>query len=285
MYPDSAGAGVDVWVVDTGLFAAHAEFGGRATLVKSFVDGETTPDGNGHGSHCSGTIGSHTYGVAKKATLKGVKVLNSGGSGTWSAVISGVDFVAKNVRKGKTVMSMSLGGGKNQALNDAMNNAVKAGVVAIVAAGNNAGDACQISPASAEHAFAVGATDNADNMASFSNRGKCVKIFAPGVNVMSVWNTAGSTKTISGTSMATPHVAGVAASLMSRKDYNSPQEVYAALASLGTKNVVKGLPAGTVNLMLYNDMSNGEDRDFVGTEPTPAEPKPETPKPTAVTSA
>jgi subtilisin family serine protease len=252
-YPAAAGLGVDVYIVDTGIQDTQTDFGGRAKLVKSFVAGEANTDLNGHGTHVAGTIGSNTYGVAKKANLFGVKVLNGQGSGQYSDVIAGINYVAQRVRSGKTVLSMSLGGPKSQAVDDAVNAAVKAGVVVIVAAGNNAGDACSLSPSGAANAYAVGASDNTDKVASFSNFGKCVRMIAPGVNITSLWKGAnGATNTISGTSMATPHVSGVAALLMSQKQYVAPGDVYNALNNLATVNAIKGLNAQTPNRLVYN---------------------------------
>jgi len=256
VYPDEAGNGVDVYVVDTGIQANHTDFGGRAKFVKSFVTGEEDTDMNGHGTHCAGTIGSKTYGVAKYARIFGVKVLNGQGTGSWSDVIAGISFAAtdKTNGSGPRVISMSLGGGKNQAVDDAVTNASKAGVNVIVAAGNNYGQsACDLSPAGATGAFAVAASDNTDHIASFSNNGPCVKVVAPGVNIMSLWKGAnGATNTISGTSMATPHVAGVAATFLSKGKYATPADLYAALQKAGTKDVVQGLNSTTINLMIYN---------------------------------
>jgi len=260
-FMDQAGKGVDVYVVDTGIQDSHTDFGGRAKLVKSFVTGEEATDLNGHGTHCAGTIGSKTYGVAKYARIFGVKVLNGAGSGTWSDVIAGISFAATdkgNGNDGPRVISMSLGGGKNQAVDDAVTNAFKAGVHVIVAGGNNYGQsACDLSPSGATGAFAVAASDNTDHIAAFSNNGPCIKVFGPGVNIMSLWKGAdGATNTISGTSMATPHVAGVAASFLSKGSYATPTDLYNALQSAATKNAIQGINSATntVNLLIYNQM-------------------------------
>jgi len=255
--PGAGGKDVDVYVVDTGVVDTHKDFEGRAKMLKSFVDGEAAVDLNGHGTHCSGTIASKTYGVAKKVNVFGVKVLNAGGSGTWAGVIAGIDFAA-NYTKGTDnprVISMSLGGGKNDAVNQAVTNAAAKGVVVLSAAGNSYGaDACGFSPAGAPGGLAVGATDKTDALAYYSNKGKCVGILAPGTDITSLWLGAdGATNTISGTSMATPHVAGVAALYLSKhRDYANPQEVFDALIAASTKDTIKGLDAATVNRLLFN---------------------------------
>ncbi|ORX96936.1 hypothetical protein K493DRAFT_370362 [Basidiobolus meristosporus CBS 931.73] len=254
-YPDVAGEGVDVYVIDTGINVKHADFGGRATLPVSFITGEANDDLNGHGTHVSGTVGGNAYGVAKKVKLIGVKVLSGSGSGTTSGVISGVNWVAEQAKKSgrKSVANMSLGGGNSEALKQAVNAAVKAGVTFIVAAGNESQDACNVSPANAADAFAVGATTISDTLASFSNYGKCVKILAPGQDITSAWiGGTSASKKISGTSMASPHVAGVAALYLSQGGLSSPAQVYAALAAKATKNAITGLKGTTSNLLVFN---------------------------------
>jgi subtilisin family serine protease len=256
VFPNSAGAGVDAWIVDTGCDPSRPDFEGRAKMAKSFVQGEDEVDMNGHGTHVSGTIGSKTYGIAKKANIRCVKVLNGDGSGTYADVVAGVNFVAQNVKRGKTVMNMSLGGPKSQALDDAMVAAIKAGVVAIVAAGNESQDACNVSPAGAPGIMAVGATDRTDAIADFSNVGTCVSILAPGVDITSLWIGDQDTNTISGTSMASPHVVGVAALLMGEKSFGSANDVYSSLKSLATANKITGLDGNTVNKLVYDNSGN-----------------------------
>jgi hypothetical protein len=254
-YYDSAGAGVDVWVVDTGIATEQKDFEKRAVFEKSFVADEEAKDMNGHGTHCAGTIASKSYGIAKKANLHAVKVLNADGSGQFSDVVNGIQYVTSNVKPGKTVLSMSVGGPKSQAVDDAAKAAYKAGVVMIVAAGNDGDDACNGSPSGVQEIFVVGATDKTDTMADFSNYGKCVDIFAPGVDITSLWIGAnGKTNTISGTSMATPHVAGVAALLMGEKKYSSAQDVYDDLLKAATDGVIKQLAADSPNKLLYNKL-------------------------------
>jgi len=262
LYPKTAGTGVDVYVIDTGVDGTHPDFEGRASTVKSFVANEPATDGHGHGTHCAGTIGSKTYGIAKKAHVYGVKVLNSQGSGTYADVVAGIDFVGTETDKNTnriTIASMSLGGPKSQAVDDAIGNATKKRVFFAVAAGNNyKQDACTLSPAGAPAAFAVGAIDNTDSIADFSNAGKCVKIFAPGVAITSTWKGNG-TNTISGTSMATPHVAGVAALILGGNLKLSVSGLANALKTKGISGAVKGLDGNTVNLMLYNGAEAGRE--------------------------
>lgn len=252
VYESAAGEGTCVYIVDTGIEDSHPEFEGRARQLRSFTSG--TRDGNGHGTHCAGTIGSKSYGVAKKATLYGVKVLGDNGSGSTSGIVQGLDFVASDRRNRNcpngVVASMSLGGSYQQALNNAATNLQRSGVFVSVAAGNDNRDAQYTSPASAQDVCTVGATDINDNRSSFSNYGRVVNIFAPGTNVLSTW-IGGRTNTISGTSMATPHIAGLTAYLMSLGKV-SASDACSYIARTATQNTIRGMPAGTVNLLAYN---------------------------------
>jgi cerevisin len=232
-YAAHGGEGVDVYVIDTGINVKHEEFGDRASWGKTMPQNDVDDDGNGHGTHCAGTIASRKYGVAKSANVVAVKVLGSNGSGSMSDVVGGVVWAAqtaaaklhaaqaefkatgKSKHKG-SVANMSLGGGKSRALDDAVNRAVTAGMHFAVAAGNDNKDACNYSPAAAELAVTVGASTLSDDRAYFSNHGKCVDVLAPGLNILSTWiGSTSATNTISGTSMASPHTAGLLAYLLS----------------------------------------------------------------------
>ncbi|KAE8220412.1 hypothetical protein CF319_g6058 [Tilletia indica] len=233
LFDKQAGEGVTAYIIDTGINIKHNEFEGRARWGKTLASDGIDSDGNGHGTHCAGTIGSRAYGVAKKADLVAVKVLGSGGSGSMADVTQGVLWAAQNAadlsakfesephseaaQKHKGfVASMSLGGGRSIALNQAVNSAVDSGLHFTVAAGNENADACNVSPAGAKNPVTVGASTVSDERAYFSNKGTCVDVFAPGFQIKSTWNTGpDSTNTISGTSMATPHVAGLVAYLLS----------------------------------------------------------------------
>lgn len=260
-YDSTAGSGSCVYVIDTGIYTAHPEFEGRATFLANFAgDGDNT-DGNGHGTHCAGTVGSKTYGVAKKAKLFAVKVLDASGSGSNSGVIAGINYVANDAKtrtgcSAGVVGSMSLGGAKSTAVNSAVASAVRAGVFMAVAAGNEAQNAANTSPASEPTVFTVGASDSSDNFASFSNYGSSVDIIAPGVSILSTWNNGG-TNTISGTSMATPHVAGLAAYILAFEGKIAPAALASRLQALALKNKIKGTLNGTPNYLAFNGNPSG----------------------------
>lgn len=220
-YDSRAGVGVAVYVIDTGIDIVNPDFEGRAKSGTSFITGKDSNDENGHGTHCAGIIGGKLYGVAKNANLVAVRVLDANGSGSTSGVIAGINWAVQNCR-GKCVISMSLGGGYSNALNTAVDNAYKAGIVSVVAAGNSNANACNYSPSSTATAITVGATDSTDARASYSNYGSCVDLYAPGSSITSDW-LLNKTNTISGTSMATPHVAGIAALVLSAKSISAPQ--------------------------------------------------------------
>jgi hypothetical protein len=248
----SDGNGVDIYILDTGTDAAHPALGGRVLTGQSFVDGEpiANADGHGHGTHVAGTAAGNPYGIARAATIIPVKVLSNAGWGYWSWVIAGFDWVAaeKAARNRPAVINASLAGGTYAPVNDAVGRAVAAGVVVAVAAGNANWDACTYSPASAPSAITVGATDSSDVRAGFSNWGSCLDIFAPGVGILSSLP-GGSQAAWSGTSMASPHVAGAAALILGNDPTATPAEVQAAISGDSVADRVIG-PSGSVNLLL-----------------------------------
>jgi subtilisin family serine protease len=246
------GSGVTAFIIDTGIRTSHSEFGGRATIGTDTVgDGQNGQDCNGHGTHVSGTVGGTTYGLAKNVNLVGVRVLDCGGSGTFEGVIAGIDWVTAN-HSGPSVANMSLGGGAFQAVDDAVANSIASGVVYAIAAGNSSADACNFSPARTPEAITVGATQIDDAQASFSNFGSCLDIYGPGVDITSSWNTDDSaTNTISGTSMATPHVAGAAALILSANPTATPQAVRDQMVANGTPDHVGNPGAGSPNVLLF----------------------------------
>ncbi|KAB5584869.1 serine protease [Coniochaeta sp. 2T2.1] len=262
VFDSTAGAGITAFVVDTGIRTSHSEFGGRATFGANFVNDVDT-DENGHGSHVAGTIGGKTFGVAKNVKLVAVKVLDADGAGSNAGVLAGMNFVVSNVTaaglSGKAVMNMSLGGSRSRAINEAINALTSAGVVPVVAAGNENQDTANTSPGSAPGAITVGAIDQlTDRRASFSNFGNLVDIFAPGVAVQSVGIVSDtSTATLSGTSMASPHVAGLAAYLMALEGLNNVDAVGERIRQLaqGTGARVRGNVRGTTSLIANNGQS------------------------------
>jgi aqualysin 1 len=246
------GSGVTAYVLDTGVRPSHADFQGRARYGWNFVDNNSdASDCHGHGTHVAGTIGGRTYGVAKEVQLVAVKVLDCTGSGSWSGVIAGIDWVTQNGAGHSSVANMSLGAdGVSQPVEDAIRNSVNAGVTYAVAAGNNDGDACNNTPAHLPEAITVGATGDNDARADYSAFGTCVDLFAPGNNIVSaVHNADSGSTTKSGTSMATPHVTGVAAIFLQRYPGSSPATVQAALTRCAVPGVVSD-PAGSPNRLL-----------------------------------
>ncbi|GAA2601070.1 S8 family peptidase [Streptomyces axinellae] len=250
-YPDSAGEGVNAYIIDTGVRTTHKDFGDRAKSGFDAVDGDDdATDGNGHGTHVASTVAGEAHGVAKKANIVAVRVLDDQGSGTTEGVVAGIDWVTKNA-KAPSVANMSLGGGADEALDTAVENSIKAGVTFAVAAGNESSDAGNSSPARVPEAITVGATDDQDAQAEFSNYGKVVDLYAPGVDITGAWNTGDdATDTISGTSMASPHVAGAAAVYLSGHKDAKPDAVSKALTDGAAKDVVGNPGEGSPNLLL-----------------------------------
>lgn len=259
-YPASAGTGVTAYILDTGILETHQEFTGRMKPGYTAInDGRGTTDCDGHGTHVAGTVGGSVYGIAKKVDLVPVRVLGCDGSGTWSGVIAGMDWVAANHIK-PAVANLSLGGGASSTIDDAVQRMVNAGVTVVVAAGNANRNACNYSPARAVNAITVGATTSSDARASYSNFGSCLDIFAPGSSITSAWyNSTSATTTISGTSMASPHVAGVAALILSGTTL-TPAAVTSQLVNAATTGVVTSRGTGSPNRLLYS-------------EPGPAQPQ------------
>jgi len=249
---DGAGSGVYVYVLDTGIFINHADYRGRATWGANYAGGSNN-DGNGHGTHCAGTIGGTTFGIAKQANLVAVKVLSDSGSGSIAGIISGIQWATSNcINNGYAgcVFSMSLGGTSGGTMRTAITAAYNAGIPTVAAAGNSNANACGFYPAGYPECITVGATDAYDYRSSFSNFGTCVKIFAPGTGITSTWRD-GSTAVLSGTSMACPHVAGQAAALLSTRTY-TPAQLTAALRAEAQSGLITSPGTGSPNLLLYN---------------------------------
>ncbi|MGW3399757.1 S8 family peptidase [Streptomyces hydrogenans] len=252
-YPDSAGAGVTAYVIDTGVRISHGEFAGRAVNGYDAVEGDTVAqDGNGHGTHVATTIAGSTYGVAKAAKVVAVRVLDANGSGTTAGVVAGIDWVTSHHTAGApAVANLSLGGGASTTLDNAVKRSIADGVTYAVAAGNSGVNARNSSPARVTEALTVGATGNTDAKASWSNYGAVLDLFAPGVSITAGWHTSDTaTNTISGTSMAAPHVAGAAAVYLAGHTSATPAQVATALVNGATPDKVTTPGTGSPNRLL-----------------------------------
>lgn len=267
----ATGSGINVYVIDTGILSNHNEFSGRLGAGYSAVADGSTNDCNGHGTHVAGTIVGTSFGVAKRAYVYPVRVLDCEGSGSNADVIEGIEWVANNARR-PAVANMSLGGSRSQAVNDAVAKAIAKGVVFVVAAGNSSDNACNYSPASTPEAITVAASDKNDTSASFTSFGSCVDTYAPGVSITSAGiSSPSSTATMSGTSMASPHTAGAVALLLEKSPNSSPAAIAAQLLNNATRGPIRSVPSSTPNLLIFTNPQGGG-----GTDPTPT-PTPEPP--------
>jgi subtilisin family serine protease len=264
----ATGAGVRAYVVDTGILAAHVDFGGRVLAgYTAIADGYGTTDCNGHGTHVAGTIGGASWGIAKGASLVPVRVLDCAGSGSLSGVLAGIDWVVANAVR-PSVINMSLGGGASSTLDAAVAKAVSSGIPVVVAAGNAQVDACTVSPAREPSAITVGASTSSDARASYSNFGACLDVFAPGSGIKSAWYTGTTaTGTLNGTSMASPHVAGQAALLLEAAPTATPAQIGDAIRSGATVGKITSIGAGSPNLLLFTGAASAVD-----TPPPPPSP-------------
>jgi len=259
-YLDGIGEGITGYILDTGVYIEHNDFEGRAKWGYNAVGDGRNSDYNGHGTHVAGTMCGKLYGLSKASTCKAVKVLGDSGSGTFAGIIDGINWVVNdaiaNIKRAnkaaaKGVANMSLGGGKSTSVNNAVNAAVDAEIIMAVAAGNSYADACNFSPASAEKSISTGASDSSDRMATFSNWGSCVDIFGPGVGITSAWiNGVDSDNTISGTSMASPHVAGVAMKLMSQYPNYDAEKIKYEMLSMASSDKLSGV-RGSPNKLTF----------------------------------
>ncbi|GGJ78597.1 hypothetical protein GCM10011583_07730 [Streptomyces camponoticapitis] len=248
----STGKGVTAYVVDTGIDFGHEEFGGRAEAGYDAIgDGRQGRDCQGHGTHVAGTVAGRTYGVAPEADVVSVRVLDCKGKGTWSGILAGFDWVAANAEQ-PAVLNGSLGGPKSVAVNNAATALSRRGVLPILAAGNDAEDACSVSPASAEEVVTVGSTDRNDKQSSFSNHGRCLSLYAPGAAIESA-KLGGGSVSLNGTSMASPHVAGVAALYKAEHPDASPDELAQWLGGSATQNRLSAVGEGSPNRLLFTD--------------------------------
>lgn len=263
----ASGDGVTAYVIDTGIRTSHNQFSGRASAGYTAInDGRGAQDCNGHGTHVAGTVGGENYGIAQDVDLVAVRVLDCSGSGSNSGVIAGIDYVTRNA-SGPAVANMSLGGGNSSALDQAVRNSISSGVTYAVAAGNDSANACNGSPNRVGEALTVGSSTSSDSRSSFSNYGSCVDLFAPGSSITSAWYTSNSAvNSISGTSMASPHVAGAVALYLEDHPSATPATVHAALVSNATPNRLSGIGSGSPNLLLHTL--------FDGSTPPDPDPEP-----------
>ena len=269
----SSGAGVNVYIMDTGIRTTHVEFGGRAFgAFTAISDGNGTTDCGSHGTHVAGTVGGAKYGVAKSVTLYAVRVLDCTGVGTNSGIIAGIDWITQH-RVLPAVANMSMSGAKSSSVNLAIENAIQSGVVFTVAAGNDAADACNYSPGSTPDALTVGASSNSDGISGYSNIGSCVDVFAPGDAIRSAYFIDDTSSILKGgTSMAAPHVAGVAALYLSLHPTATPAEVSAAIIGAGTANALKNATGGSPNLILSSNIGAGASAPAPDTAASPPPP-------------
>ncbi len=276
------GGGVHAYIFDTGIRSTHEQFAGRiGTGYTVIADGNGTEDCAGHGTHVAGTVGGSNHGVAKGVTLHPIRVFGCSGGASTSGIISALDWVVRNGAR-PAVANMSLGGSFSSSFNTAVENAVAAGIVVVVAAGNSTLDACTVSPASAPNAITVGSSASTGAVSSFSNHGACVDVFAPGTSIVSTYYTSNTaTAQMSGTSMASPHVAGAAALYLAANPSATPAQVAAAISGNATTGALTSLPANTVNKLLFTGFIGGATTPTPPTEPPPTEPPPANVAPTA----
>ncbi len=255
---DVAASNVRAYIIDSGIRASHSDFGGRVLSGFTAInDGRGTTDCNGHGTHVAGTVGGSTWGVAKGVRLVPVRVFGCTGGSANSIILAGINWVAANAVR-PAVANMSLGGGASATTDSATNNLINSGVTVVVAAGNDNANACNFSPARVSNAITVGSTTSTDARSNFSNFGSCVNVFAPGSSIRSAWHTSNTaTNTISGTSMASPHVAGVAALFLSQNTGASNNQVFNAIVSNATTGRLSGIGSGSPNRLVYSRFGGG----------------------------
>ncbi|ORZ21432.1 peptidase S8/S53 domain-containing protein [Absidia repens] len=262
-YHENDGQGVDVYVLDSGVNVDHSDFGGRASHEISFVSDESDDDLGGHGTHVAGKIGGKIYGVAKGANIHAVKILDKKGMGSTSSLIQAISHVIDMAIPGKSLINLSLSGPKSKILNEVLKEATEGHNIPIfVSAGNSGSDACYFSPSSSKHVFTVGATDFEDKVPNYSDVGKCVSLYAPGSNIRSTWiGSTEATQSLDGTSMANPHVAGIAAILMAEHSFDSVNDLYNTLRSMATRDVLnfdskKKSELNSNNMLAYYSAEN-----------------------------